>query len=623
MAKIGSKVYFKSKVNTNAWSAWSSADEGLLQYQGGSIQSDYVRFMPVQALSTSNLVSAADYNGTGAYYRQARWRWYFATPQPMTWKNAQAYAALHGGVLATVSDTNDNDWILGKFPGDAWIGRYREEVGGAWKWLSASGSNFSNWATNEPGTNAGTYYACLGTNGQWSAADGQALKYGIIETTETSFDMIGSPAQEPLTVANRLALGQPMGFGAVRGVSSNFVSLLYAFVEDRNGNGRIDRSEDFLVEEWYCSITNQQMLTLDRKTLNGVNIAQHYAVTGLGFTNGNADVFFTGEPDGRIMSWVAGDASNALQSALFNGNDVGKEWHALASVRTYDSTEGLVGLRVDPANSQRCDVVYWPPQRVLWTLPSTFRQTAPVTRIMPSPSSGGGYARVGVKIWDAEGNSSLPYLQYQDPASSNWTNAALVRIDNSIYTEAIRVATHPTGLVHTVVWNAGGGLGVGFSNNVLIRARSRDVSLWGDWSLPALYRIDYSTDSDGDGMPDDWEAANGLDPTDGSGVNGPSADPDGDGADNRAEYLADTNPLLAGSLLEVLGLSWDGASLRVIWKGGQQATQYVERSPTLIGTVAVWSAFYTNLPPTAVTNTVLDTLATNSASFYRIRATRP
>jgi hypothetical protein len=69
------------------------------------------------------------------------------------------------------------------------------------------------------------------------------------------------------------------------------------------------------------------------------------------------------------------------------------------------------------------------------------------------------------------------------------------------------------------------------------------ISAFNDGAL-ALLRVSVSStlDSDHDGMPDDWEIANGLNPNDPSDA---SQDPDHDGLTNLQEYQHGTNPHLA------------------------------------------------------------------------------
>ena len=98
----------------------------------------------------------------------------------------------------------------------------------------------------------------------------------------------------------------------------------------------------------------------------------------------------------------------------------------------------------------------------------------------------------------------------------------------------------------------------------------------GSWAT--LFSIASITDNDNDGLPDDWELANDLDPTN---PNDADADEDLDGASNRHEYLAGTDPNDPNSLLVIRSIALDEADVVLTFDALIGGTYRIDRATQL------------------------------------------
>lgn len=131
----------------------------------------------------------------------------------------------------------------------------------------------------------------------------------------------------------------------------------------------------------------------------------------------------------------------------------------------------------------------------------------------------------------------------------------------------------------------------------------------------ATFAVIMVPDSDGDGIPDSWENAHGLNPLN---PNDALLDNDHDGLNNLAEYLAGTDPNDPNSYLKInsIAAATGGGWAQLTWGSVSNRLYSVQRSTDLLN----FSPIAEHILATPPVNSYLDTTATNAPeAFYRIR----
>lgn len=321
--------------------------------------------------------------------------------------------AFYGDDLDTPAITDDGGWHLWTMTFDA-SSRARK--------IYRDGAQVASDTSGQVFQGSGTYFHVgmnpFGSSYFNGSIDDVAIFTRALTSQEVA-QMFSSPNNNYLILpespasARLLGGGNAIASGPVRKSFTNSASLLYAFVDDNNSYGRIGLGDNFVVTEYFVNGTNSSIPTQVRLPMATTNLAQNYGVASVDYFNNGSEVYFTGEPDGQVFAWTANGATNSLQRQLFSSQHSGKAWHALAAVKTLEPGEGLAGLRVDPTNQSKCDVILWTSQAALPTLPqSSIVETAPSAAVVPSSNQLGSNAVVTVRLWDNEGNASTPFLQY-------------------------------------------------------------------------------------------------------------------------------------------------------------------------------------------------------------------
>jgi hypothetical protein len=129
--------------------------------------------------------SAATIEGAVQNPDNGHWYKYVAGTPQVSWAAAKSGAEALGGSLASITSSEENQWIvqnLGIPAGtESYIGATDEAAEGTWQWLNGDAWTWSNWSSGEPNNCCGgEHYLELYSSGVWNDDPSWAYDPGYI-----------------------------------------------------------------------------------------------------------------------------------------------------------------------------------------------------------------------------------------------------------------------------------------------------------------------------------------------------------------------------------------------------------------------------------------------------------